>query len=127
MAAMSNYLEGKVLDHTLAGLPFTPPAAHYVSLHTASPTDANTTTTEVAGGSYQRALASFSPAAAGSSSNSNTLAFAGMPAVTVSHVAIYDTTTAGNLLYYGALAAPVAVTAGGTFVINAGGLTVSLD
>lgn len=128
MGAMSDYLEGKILDHTLAGVPYAPPATRYVSLHTASPGESGTPSAEVTGGQYQRALAQFSAAAAnGSTSNSNTLAFAGMPAATVTHVAIYDAPTGGNLLYYGALTAPVAVTAGGTFVINAGGLTVTLD
>lgn len=129
MGAMSDYLEAKILDHTLAGVPYAPPATKYVSLHTSSPGEAGSAASEVTGGQYQRALAQFGAATtAGSTSNSNTLAFAGMPAVTVTHVAVYDGPAAGsNLLYYGALTAPVAVTAGGTFVINAGGLTVSLD
>lgn len=129
MGALSDYLEKAVLDHTLAGVPYPPPAARYVSLHTASPGETGTPSNEVTGGSYQRALAQFSAATlgAGSTSNSNTLAYSAMPAVTVTHVAVYDQPTGGNMLYYGALTAPVAVTAGGTFVINASGLTVSLD
>lgn len=129
MGAMSDYLESKILDHTLGGVPYVPPVQRYVSLHTASPGETGTPSNEVTGGSYQRALATFGAASAsGSTSNSNTLAFAGMPGTTVTHVAIYDgMTAAANMLYYGALTAAVAVTAGGTFVINAGGLTVSLD
>lgn len=128
MGALSDYLEQRLLDHTLAGVPYAPPATRYVSLHTSNPGEAGSAGTEVTGGGYQRALAQFRPAANGASVNDNTLAFSNMPAVTVTHVAIYDgNTTAANLLYYGALTAPVAVTAGGTFVINAAGLTVSLD
>lgn len=126
MSAMSDYLEARILDHTLAGVPYAPPAARYVSLHTLNPGEVGGG--EVAGGDYQRALAQFGVADATSTSkNSNTLAFAGMPAVTVTHVGIYDAPTAGNLLYYGPLSASVAVTAGGTFVIAAGALSVALD
>lgn len=128
MTAMSDYLEQRILDHVLAGVPYAPPATRYISLHTASPSDANVTTTEVVGGQYQRALAQFAAAStAGTTSNNNTLAFAGMPATTVTHVAIYDAPTGGNLLYHGALTAPVIVTAGGTFVIAAGNLVVGMD
>ncbi len=129
MGAMSDYLEERILNHTLAGVPYAPPATRYVSLHLANPGETGAPTQEVVGGQYQRALAQFAAASTtGATSNSNTLAFAGMPAATVTHVGIYDGPAAGsNLLYYGALTAPVAVTAGGTFVINAGGLTVTLD
>lgn len=128
MGALTDYLEAKLLDHTLAGVAFTPPPVHYVSLHTANPGEAGTATAEVVGGGYARALASFSPASGGSSTNSNTLAYPNMNAVTVTHIVVWDGSGVGaNPLYYGQLTAPVAVTAGGTFVINAGGLTVSLD
>lgn len=129
MAAISNYLEGKLLDHTLAGVPYTPPAVRYVSLHTASPGDAASVAAEVAGGGYQRALTQFNTSINGSTSNSNTLAYPNMPAVTVSHIAVWDGPpgAAANMLFHGALASAVIVTAGGTFVINAGGLTVALD
>lgn len=128
--ALTDYLEKAILDHTLAGVPYTPPAAHYVALLTATPADSGAPSNEVVGGSYQRALAQFNASTIGATTtttNSNTLAYSAMPAVTVAAIAIYDQTTAGNMLYYGALSAAVAVTAGGTFVINSGGLTVSLD
>lgn len=128
MGALSDYLEKALLDHTLAGVPYTPPAAHYVSLHTSSPGEAGPSS-EVVGGSYARALGQFNAATlgTGSTTNSNTLAYSAMPAVTVTHIAVYDAPNGGNELYYGILSAPVTVTAGGTFVINAGGLTISLD
>lgn len=127
MVAFSNYLENKILDHTLAGVPFTPPPVHYTSLHTASPGEDGVTTAEVTGGGYKRALTQFAAASAGGAKTSNTLAYPDMPAVTVSHIGIWDAPVGGNMLFYGALTTAVAVTAGGTFVINAGGLTVTLD
>lgn len=128
MTALSNYLENKVLDHTLGGVAYAPPVSRYVSLHTATPGEAVATTAEVTGGGYKRALAQFNTAVNGATANSNALAFSNMPGVTVTHVAIWDgESTAASPLFYGALTAAVVVTAGGTFVINAGGLTVTLD
>lgn len=128
MGAFSDYLENKLLDHTLGGVPFTPPAQRFVSLHTADPTEVGKSA-EVTGGGYQRAMASFAVAANGSTSNSNSLAYPNMPAVTVTHIGIHDSANGAtsNPLYYGQLTAPVVVTAGGTVVINAGQLTVSID
>lgn len=129
MGALSDYLEKALLDHSLANVPYAPPPLHYVSLHTASPGESGTPSGEVAGGSYARAMATFAAATlgAGTTSNTNALAFTSMPAVTVTFVAVYDAATGGNMLYYGALTTAVAVTAGGTFVINAGGMSVALD
>ena len=40
MAEMSNYLEEKLLDHTLGTSAYTHPSTVYLALHTADPTDA---------------------------------------------------------------------------------------
>ena len=40
MAEMSNYLEEKLLDHTLGTSAYTTPSTVYLALHTAVPTDA---------------------------------------------------------------------------------------
>jgi len=42
MAAMSDYLENKLIDHIFRGVSFTAPSNLYVALLTANPTDANT-------------------------------------------------------------------------------------
>lgn len=129
MTAFSNYLENKLLDHTLRGPAgaFAAPAQVFVSLHTASPGETGSPSNEVSGGSYARQTASFNTAASGSTSNSANIAFSNMPAVTVTHVAIYDALTTGNLLFYGALTVSRVVAAGDTFVINSGQLTITLD
>ena len=53
MAAMSNYLENKVLDYVLRDQADWAPTAVYLALHTADPTDAGTGA-ECSGGSYAR-------------------------------------------------------------------------
>ena len=54
MSAASDYLENKLLDHSLATTTFTAPGAVYVGLHTGSPGDADDGANEVSGGSYAR-------------------------------------------------------------------------
>jgi hypothetical protein len=46
---------------------------------------------------------------------------------TYSYISIWDASTSGNCLWSGALTTPKAVTAGDTFTIPSGQLTVSLD
>lgn len=49
MTALSNYLENKLLDAVLAGVPFTSPTKVYVALFTSNPGE-DGTGTEVTGG-----------------------------------------------------------------------------
>lgn len=104
----SNYLRGKVIDVSIRNTAYTAPAAVYVSLHTADPTAGALAGTEVSGGWYVRKAATFAAqTTAGQTSNSNTITYdpvSGGP-VTVTHFAVWDAATLGNMLYYGTLAA----------------------
>lgn len=124
--ALSAYLRDKLLDHFLKGSAFTQPTNIYVSLHTADP--GTTGASEVAGGSYARQLANTSFAAAGSGvKSSNAIVdFVSMPAVTVTHVGIWDALTTGNFLVGGALAASKTTNSGDTFRLPSGDIDVSL-
>lgn len=121
----SDYAEDKVLDHSLAVAAWTIPTNVYVSLHTGDPGD--TGANEVTGGSYARLLATFGAASGGTSSTTATLDFTDMPAVTVSHIGIWDASTAGNLIYHAGLSSAKSVSAGDTFRIASGDLDVTLD
>lgn len=126
--AKSDYLERATLDWALGGATPTRPTTRYVALLTAAPSDTGGGT-EVTGGSYARQAATFGAAAtsAGTSTATTTatLNWTNMPTATVTHVAIYDALTAGNLLYWGALSASKALTSGDNFAINSGNLTIS--
>lgn len=122
--AKSNYLENKVLDHFLGTASTSSPADVYVALFTSSPTDAGSGT-EVTGGSYARQTATFASAASGTTDNDADVVFTGMPAATVTHFGIYDASTAGNLLWWGAFAASKTTTSGDTLTIPAAGLVIS--
>lgn len=128
MAGMSDYLENKILDLTLRGVAFTAPTSVYVALFTNDPTDAGTGT-EVSGGAYARQVMTFNAASNGSIANSSDVLFPVATASwgTVTHFAIYDAATAGNMLYSGALLVSKAVASGDQIKIAAGDITVSLD
>jgi len=132
MTAFSDYLENELLDHTLKNLAFTSPAAVYVALATASFADDNSgTANEISttGTAYARQAATFAAASGGSASTSATITFPTATANwgTITHFGIYDASTAGNLLYHGALTASKVINNGDTFEIQAGNLTVTLD
>jgi hypothetical protein len=127
MSAASDYLENKLLDHSLATTAYTAPGAVYVGLFTSDPTDAGTGT-EVSGGSYARQSATFGAASSGSASTSATITFPAATASwgTITHVGIYDASSSGNLLFHGAVTTSKAIESGDTFQISSGNLTISL-
>lgn len=131
MSAASDYLELKLLDHSLGTTAFTAPSNVYVGLHTGSPLDDNTGANEVStsGTGYVRKAASFASASAGSASTDATITFDAATANwgTISHIGIYDASSSGNLLYHGAVTTSKTIETGDTFQISSGNLTVSLD
>ena len=127
MSAMSNYLETKVLDYVLRNTADWAPAAIYLALHTADPAE-DASGAEVSGGSYARQAITFNAAhaTAGTIDNSSAEEFTTMPAVTVSHIGVWDAASSGNLLFYGAVTASKAVGAGDTISLAAGALVITL-
>jgi len=121
----SNYLENVILDHTLGTSAYSMPTV-YVSLHTANP-DEDASGAEVTGGSYARQTATFAAAASGSASNDAEVVFTGMPVATVTHFAVWDAVSGGNMLVYGALDASKTVGAGDALSFGIGNLTVTVD
>lgn len=98
----SDYLENKLLDHTLRGTVFTPPSTLYLALYTVAPTDAGGGT-EVSGGAYSRQVITFDAAVGGATANSAQIVFSQATSSwgTIVAFGIFDTTPGGNLLYWG--------------------------
>ena len=132
MAAMSDYLERKLLDHTLGTAAYTHPSQAYLALFTGDPTDAGTGAEVTnSGGSYARQTIDFNAAAGtgGAVTNSTEENFTNMPTCTVAYIGIYDSVDSSgsnNLLYHGAVSANKAVVLGDTISLAAGQLTVTL-
>jgi hypothetical protein len=138
MSAASNYLENKVLDHVLGegGRNYTSPATLYVALfnntsgNAITNLEAGTLTDEVSTGgtAYGRKTVDFAAAAGGSASTNGDVTFDVATASwgTVTHAAVMDAATTGNVLFYGALTVAKTVTTGDTFKITSGQLTITL-
>ena len=125
--SFSNYLETKVLDHVFTNTAYTSPSAVYVALFTSNPAE-DGSGTEVSGGGYARQAGSFSV----SGNTATTTAAIEYPTATadygtVTHVGIYDASTAGNLLAYAALTASKNISSGDVFRIPTGDLDITLD
>lgn len=111
MANMSDYLEVELRKHIFRTGSFTKPAALFVSLHTASPTDTGTGT-EVSGGSYARVQRDPSDSnwtgASSTDGLTDNVAAITFPSPTanwgvITHFGIWDASSAGNLICWGAL------------------------
>ena len=126
--SMSNFLENKLLDHTLKNTAYTPAVTIYLALFTSDPGEA-LTGTEVSGGAYARKSITFGTAVSGSSTNSADILFDIATANwgTISHVAVFDALTAGNMLYYGTLTTAKTINTTDQLKIAAGDLSITLD
>jgi hypothetical protein len=129
MSAASDYLENEVLDHILGNGAYTAPTDIYVGLWTADDgLESGTVTSEVSGGSYARQTMTFDAAAAGSADSAATVTFPTATANwgTITHVALMDASTGGNVLFHGSVTTSKTIESGDTFQISAGNLTISL-
>jgi hypothetical protein len=110
-------LANKWLD-MLGGTAFTAPATTAMKLHTGDPGSAGTANTSA---ETTRKALTWSAASAGSKAITTTLpSWAAWSAgsETISHVSVWDSTTAGNFLYSFALTASKSVTNGDTLNIT---------
>ena len=144
MAAMSNFLENKIIDQIFRGQAYSLPTTLYVGLFTAAPTDTGGGT-EVSGGDYARAsvaasLANFagtqgagttsaSSGDTGTTSNNASITFVTPGATwgTVSGFGVFDAATDGNLLFYGTLSISKTINQGDTVTFPAASLSVQID
>jgi len=123
--ALSTYYRDKLLDHLYKGSSMSQPANIYMSCHTADP--GTTGASEVSGGSYARQLVTSSLAAAsgGSKTTNANVDFTLMPACTVTDIGFWDAVTGGNFIQPAHLGSSVGVSAGNTFRIATGAVTIT--
>ena len=129
MAALSDHAEALLLDWLMTSGTATRPTAWYVALFTAAPSDSGGGT-EVSTGGYSRQSVTFDAASSpgGTTSNSGAVSFtaSGADYGTVTHIGIFDASTAGNLLWHGALTASKTVADGDTLEFSAGNIDLTL-
>ena len=116
MGSISNFLELELLDHVFQVAAYTPPTI-YIALSTADPTDdASGIAEPVANGYARKAHATWNAAATRAITNNGVITFAQASGAwgTITHYAIYDALSAGNMLAHGSLATGKAVVTGNT-------------
>jgi hypothetical protein len=131
MAGFSDYLEGNLLDHVFsigAGSAYAQPSL-YVALSTADPGETGAGLAEPAGNAYARvAFADWARTNNTVSNNSNvTFPEATGNWGTITHFAVMDASTGGNVLMSSTVSPSQSVISGNTMLFKTGNLTVSLD
>lgn len=134
MSAMTNYTEDQIIQTFLRT------SETYIGIFTAAPSDAGGGT-ECSYSGYarksSRGASLVTPSAAwaatvggnGTTSNTQEIAFAEVAgsSVTVTHFAIFDAASGGNMLFHGALTASKTMDVGDVPVFAAGSLILQFD
>jgi hypothetical protein len=125
--SLTNTFETRVLEWLLTTGSPTRPTAWYLGLFTGAPGEAGGGT-EVSGGSYVREAVVFT--VSGDTATNN--AAVEWPVATanwgtITHVAIFDALTSGNMIAYAALSASKTIETGDVLRIPATDLDVTLD
>jgi hypothetical protein len=130
MGSLSNYVEDEVLDHVLKTGDWAQPAALYVALSTADPTDDASGILEPVGNGYARVShAAWDVAASRATENTGTISFPEASGAwgTITHFFISDASTAGNMIAHGALSASKTIGAGDNASFQDGAIDVSFN
>ena len=107
------YFGNALINLVFRNTAFTQPTTVYASLHSAKPTALN----ELA--VTRQAITFFAPSD-GDSSNSGDVTFTSAPSGTVTHIALWDASTGGNIICWGNIGAAQAVVNGDTVQIDTG-------
>lgn len=153
MAAFSNYIENKLIDHIFRAASYTMPSTIYVALLTTNAVAGDTGTTisggtgtgvEVSGSGYSRVAynpssssnwtatqggtSGASSGTTGMTSNSTTITFASATGSwgTVVGVAVVDAATNGNILFFGPLSVSKTVSTNDSFEFLTSELVITL-
>lgn len=133
MGSFSDFLELEVLDQIFGALDYAEPATLYIALSTADPTEDGSGLAEPAGGSYARKSVdnnktTWTTAAAGALANAIAIEFVQATGDwgTITHFAIMDAASGGNMLGYGVLGTAKAIDNGDTARFAIGELDITL-
>lgn len=125
--SFTNYLETEILDHVFAGAAYTAPSTKYLALFTGAPGETGGGT-EVSGGGYARQTVAFTTSG-NTTSNNAAVEFPTATANygTVTHVAVFDASTSGNMMAYAALSSNKTIETGDVFRVPSGDLDITLN
>lgn len=128
MGSISDHLENELLDHVFSAA-YTPPATVYLGLSTADPLDDASGLAEPSGNGYSRKAITFGAAASREVAQSAEVSFDAATGAwgTITHWALFDADTAGNMMAHGALGTSKEVVDGNTPSVAASEVTVSFS
>lgn len=130
MPGLSNYAEDLVLDWLFTTGSATRPTTWFVGLFTVAPGEGGGGT-EVSGGSYARRSATFTVSGTAPTQAANSTAIEFPTATgnwgTIVAAAIFDASTAGNMIAFADLTTSKTIDSGDVFRFNASSLTITLD
>lgn len=133
MSGLVDSIENTILDEILGNATYMPNPI-YIGLMTAEPNDDGTGVTEPSGGAYARVsvannLTEWPAASGGTKSNANAIDFTTATAAwgVITHYGIFDASSGGNLLAFGALDSSRDVQTSDTFSFLATAFIVALD
>jgi hypothetical protein len=122
---LSDFSENLLLKWLLTTNAATRPTTWYVALSTAATTDAGSATEPSTGG-YARQAVTFS-VTGDTASNTAIIDFVSSADwANITHIAVFDAVTTGNMLFHGALTTARDPASGDTIRIAAGALTLTL-
>ena len=130
MASFSDYTENLVLNFLFTTNTATRPTAWYVGLFTGAPSDTGGGT-EVSGSGYVRKVTGTITVSGTATTATNSAAIEFDPASggnwgTITHAAIFDAETSGNMLAWAPLTVSRIINDGDVFRIPASSLTITL-
>ncbi|MHC4116007.1 MAG: phage tail fiber protein [Planctomycetota bacterium] len=131
MGGFTDYWENEILGHLFGKGSYTPPTI-YVGLSTEDPLDDGSGLAEPSGNGYARVQTSSSDwnaASDGSLDNANDITFAQATGSwgAITHFALFDAATGGNMLAHGALSQSKAIDTSDSAGFGAGDLDIGLD
>jgi hypothetical protein len=126
MSVLTDFLADALRDHVLRNTPYTAPTDVYLALFI-SPTTKAGGGTEVTGGSYSRISISFAAPSTGLAEQDTPITFNDMPGSTVTHIALMDASSGGNMMIIGRMREARTVSAGQPMVFAAADIRVLFD
>ena len=131
MSAFSNYLEEKIVEHFLRNTSVGSPTSVYLALFESDPGE-DASGTETSYTNYARQVSTWTALDAnGQTKNAGALTFPAngnaSASVTITHAALFDAATVGNMLLKGPLANPKTLAVGDVLSFAANALTLTLD
>ena len=129
MGQLANFAEKKILDHLLKTASYSPPATVYLGLSTADPTHDGSGWAPPTYTGYARKAITFAAAGSRAIAQTGAVAFDACSggSSTVTHWGLWDNSTGGNLLAYGALPVQKNIVSGNTPSVASGQVTVSFS